>query len=65
MGKDEGAGHTLMTAQETAQRLGLSEDGVRKLVSRGALKRWKMGGYWVRYDREEVEHLARSRETPV
>ena len=54
-------GAELVNAQEAARLLGLSEDGVRKLVSRGQLRRWKLAGYWVRYDRAEVERLVLAR----
>jgi excisionase family DNA binding protein len=33
-----------LTVQEVAYRLGKSEDGIRKMLQRGALKGWQVGG---------------------
>lgn len=51
----------LLTAEETAQYLGLTPDEVSRLVDQGQLSAYKLGGRFVRFRREDVVALAQGR----
>ncbi|OGW75044.1 MAG: hypothetical protein A2Z72_02705 [Omnitrophica bacterium RBG_13_46_9] len=47
----------LLTIEEVAALLGLSEDGVRKLVEKGDLPAYKVGGQYLRFRKEQIEAI--------
>lgn len=49
----------LMSVEEVAAMLNLSEEAVRKLVDRGELPAYKIGGVILRFKKEQVETYCR------
>ena len=58
---DAASGVDVMTAKQAAERLGMSQSAVRRMVHRGELWGAKVAG-WMYLYRPEVEALAKARE---
>lgn len=47
----------LLTAEEAAGLLGISEEEIKKMVEKGELPAYKVGGRFLRFRREQVEAI--------
>jgi excisionase family DNA binding protein len=48
----------LLTAEEAADLLGISEEEIKKLVETGELPAYQIGGRFLRFRKEQVEAIA-------
>jgi len=53
----------LLTAEEVASYLGISEEDVKNLVEKGELPAYKIGGAFLRFKREQIETYRKRRHS--